>query len=144
MKKVIALAISAFLLTGCAQLPTQVDIKSGPELVAPEAADFSYYVPNGPVDGSSQQEIVSGFLAAGTGPQNDYSVAREFLTDEFAQRWNPASEVLIRDGAPGFTPSGETSLMVDVRVGGGVGVFVVEDVAGRAGVVGHARCLKLN
>ncbi len=120
MKRVIALAISAFLLAGCAQLPTQVDIKSGPELVAPEAADFSYYVPNGPVDGSSQQEIVSGFLAAGTGPQNDYSVAREFLTDEFAQRWNPASEVLIRDGAPGFTPSGETSLMVDVRVGASV------------------------
>ena len=120
MKKVIALAIAASFLGGCAQLPTQVDIKSGPELVAPEAADFSYYVPTGPSDGSSQQEIVSGFLAAGTGPQNDYSVAREFLTDEFAQRWNPAAQVLIRDGAPGFAPGDETSLMVDVRVSASV------------------------
>ncbi len=120
MKKLLGLVLSAVLLTGCAQLPTTVDIKSGPELVAPEAADFSYYIPTGPFDGSSQQEIVSGFLAAGTGPQNDYAVAREFLTDEFAQRWNPAAEVLIRDGAPGFTPSGETSLMVDVRVGASV------------------------
>ena len=120
MKKLFALAISAVLLAGCAQLPTKVDIKSGPELVAPEAADFSYYIPTGPSEGSTQQEIVSGFLAAGTGPQNDYSVAREFLTDEFAQRWNPAAEVLIRDGAPGFTPSGESSLMVDVRVGASV------------------------
>lgn len=120
MKKIFALALVATMLTGCAQLPTAVNIKSGPELVAPEAADFSYYIPTGPSEGATQQEIVSGFLAAGTGPQNDYSVAREFLTDEFAQRWNPASEVLIRDGAPGFTPSGESSLMVDVRVGASV------------------------
>lgn len=120
MKRLFALLLSASLLSGCAQLPTKVDIKSGPELVAPEAADFSYYVPTGPVEGASQQEIVSGFLAAGTGPQNDYSVARDFLTDEFAQRWNPAAEVLIRDGAPGFTPSGDNSLIVDVRVGASV------------------------
>ena len=120
MRKFFALAISVLLLSGCAQLPTKVDIKSGPELIAPEAADFSYYVPTGPSEGASQQEIVSGFLAAGTGPQNDYAVAREFLTDEFAQRWNPAAEVLIRDGAPGFTSSGENSLLVDVRVGASV------------------------
>ena len=97
MKRFIALTLLTALLTGCAQLPTRVDIKSGPELVAPEAADFSYYIPTGPAEGATSQEIVSGFLAAGTGPQNDYSVAREFLTDEFAQRWNPAGEVLIRD-----------------------------------------------
>jgi hypothetical protein len=120
MKKLIALTLLSALLTGCAQLPTAVEIKSGPELIAPEAADFSYYIPNGPAAGASSQEIVSGFLAAGTGPQNDYSVAREFLTDEFAQRWNPAGEVLIRDGAPGYTPSGDNALLVDVRVSASV------------------------
>ena len=117
MKRILALALSLIMLSGCAQLPTSVNIKSGPELVAPEAVDFSYYIPTGPSDDETQQEIVSGFLAAGTGPQNDYSVAREFLTAEFAQRWNPTGEVLIRDGAPGFTPTGESSLLVDVRVG---------------------------
>lgn len=120
MKKLIALTLLSALLAGCAQLPTKVDIKSGPELIAPEAADFSYYVPTGPAAGASSQEIVSGFLAAGTGPQNDYSVAREFLTDEFAQRWNPAGEVLIRDGAPGYTANGENALLVDVRVSASV------------------------
>ena len=120
MKRILAFALSALLLTGCAQLPTRVDIKSGPELIAPEAADFSYYVPTSPSDGASQQEIVSGFLAAGTGPQNDYSVAREFLTDDFAQRWNPEAEVLIREGAPGFTQDGDSALVVDVRVGASV------------------------
>jgi hypothetical protein len=120
MKKLIALTLLSALLTGCAQLPTAVEIKSGPELIAPEAADFSYYIPTGPAVGATSQEIVSGFLAAGTGPQNDYSVAREFLTDEFAQRWNPAGEVLIRDGAPGYTTSGENALLVDVRVSASV------------------------
>jgi hypothetical protein len=120
MKKLIALNLLLALMTGCAQLPTTVEIKSGPELIAPEAADFSYYVPTGPVVGASSQEIVSGFLAAGTGPQNDYSVAREFLTDEFAQRWNPAGEVLIRDGAPGFTANGDNALLVEVRASASV------------------------
>lgn len=120
MRKLIALTLLSALLTGCAQLPTKVEIKSGPELIAPEAADFSYYVPTGPAEGATSQEIVSGFLAAGTGPQNDYSVAREFLTDEFAQRWNPAGEVLIRDGAPGFTANGESALLVDIRVSASV------------------------
>lgn len=120
MKKLIALTLLSALLAGCAQLPTKVDIKSGPELIAPEAADFSYYVPTGPAEGATSQEIVSGFLAAGTGPQNDYSVAREFLTEEFAQRWNPAGEVLVRDGAPGYTASGENALLVDVRVSASV------------------------
>lgn len=120
MRKLIAITLLSALLTGCAQLPTKVEIKSGPELIAPEAADFSYYVPTGPAEGATSQEIVSGFLAAGTGPQNDYSVAREFLTDEFAQRWNPAGEVLIRDGAPGFTANGESALLVDIRVSASV------------------------
>lgn len=115
MKKLIA-TISILLLSGCATLPTEIDIKSGPELVAPVQNELSYYTPTGPTAGASSQEIVSGFLAAGTGPQNDYAVARQFLTAEFAQRWNPESGVLVRTGVPVFQASGDTLQTVEIGV----------------------------
>lgn len=101
MRKLIALAL-VVMLTGCAQIPTQVDVKSGPEIANETEQEFAYYTPSGPVSGADQQQIVSGFLAAGTGPQGDYSVAREFLSKDFAQRWKPDAAVLIRSGAPEF------------------------------------------
>lgn len=115
MKKLIAL-LSLLLLSGCAALPTQIEVRIGPELAAPSAQDFAYYSPAGPAQGATQQEIVSGFLAAGTGPQNDYSVAREFLSAGFAQRWQPSAETLIRSGAPLFSASGNSVLLVEVNV----------------------------
>ncbi len=116
MKRLVA-ALSILLLSGCATLPTEIDIKSGPELVAPEQNELSYYTPTGPTEGASSQEIVSGFLAAGTGPQNDYAVARQYLTAEFAQRWNPESGVVIRTGVPVFQASGDTLQTVEIGVG---------------------------
>ena len=116
MKRVIAL-LSTLLLAGCATLPTDLDVQAGPELVAPTGQEFSYYSPASPSIGASAQEIVSGFLAAGTGPQNDYAVAREYLSADFAQRWQPTAETLIRSGAPSFRESGDTVQLVDVSIG---------------------------
>lgn len=101
MRRLIALSI-AVLLSGCAQIPTGLDVKSGPEVASQVEQEFAYYTPSGPAPDASQQQIVSGFLAAGTGPQNDYSVAREFLSKDFAQRWKPDAAVLIRSGLPDF------------------------------------------
>jgi hypothetical protein len=116
MRKLVAL-ISTLLLAGCAALPTELDVQSGPELVSPTGQEFSYYSPASPSPGASSQEIVSGFLAAGTGPQNDYSIAREYLAEDFAQRWQPTGETLIRTGVPSFRESGDAVQLVQVNVG---------------------------
>jgi len=116
MRKLIAL-IATLLLAGCATLPTELDVQSGPELVAPSGQEFSYYSPASPSPGATAQEIVSGFLAAGTGPQNDYSIAREYLAEDFAQRWRPTGETLIRTGVPTFRESGDSVQLVQVNVG---------------------------
>ena len=115
MRRLIAL-FALVALSGCAVLPTALDVQSGPELLVTTSQDFAYYSPAGPTMNASAQEIVSGFLAAGTGPQNDYSVAREFLSEEFAPRWQPAAQTLIRSGAPSFRESGQSILLVDVNV----------------------------
>ena len=108
------------LLAGCAGLPTQINVQTGPELIAPTAQELSFYTPSGPNAGDSPQEIISGFLAAGTGPQNDYSVAREYLTSDFAPRWNPDGGVLLRSGSPVFRNSGGSLQVVDVNIAASV------------------------
>ena len=115
MRRLLAL-LAMVALSGCAVLPTALDVQSGPELLVPTGQDFAYYSPAGPTMNASAQEIVSGFLAAGTGPQNDYSVAREFLSEEFAARWQPDAQTLIRSGAPVFRESGQSILLVDVNI----------------------------
>ncbi len=115
MRRLIAV-LATLVLSGCATLPMELDVQAGPELVAPTGQEFSYYSPAGPVRGATEQEIVSGFLAAGTGPQSDYAVARQFLSEDFAQRWQPATETLIRSGAPVFRETGSTVQLVDVNV----------------------------
>lgn len=111
-------AVSVLLvLTGCATLPTNIDVRQGPELIPDNSQELSYYTPAGPLDGYSPEQIVSGFLAAGTGPQNDYSVAREYLSIAFAQRWQPDAGVLVRTGAPEFRSSGDSLQIVQINVG---------------------------
>ena len=104
-------------LVGCASLPTEIDVQSGPELIPLEQQEFAYYSPASPEEGASPQEIVSGFLAAGTGPQNDYSVAREYLSEAFATRWKPDAQTLIRVGVPLYQSAGESLQVVDIAVG---------------------------
>ena len=116
MRKLLALAL-ALVLSGCAALPMEVDVQQGPELLPASQQDFSYYSPSGPTEGASPQEIVSGFLAAGTGPQGDYAVAREFLSESFASRWKPDTQTLIRVGVPIFQSATESLQVVQLSVG---------------------------
>lgn len=113
----LALVITAALLGGCASLPSNLNVEAGPELSTPDQQDLSFYSPASPLPGATPSEIVSGFLAAGTGPQNDYQVAREYLTDDFAARWRPGQQTLIRLGAYELEPASEVALVVNVPVG---------------------------
>jgi len=116
MRKAFA-AVLTLVLSGCATLPTDVEIEQGPQLLQAAEQDFSYYSPASPVPGASAQEIVSGFLAAGTGPQNDYSVAREYLTESFSARWRPDTQTLVRVGLPDYETTNDTLQIVQINVG---------------------------
>jgi hypothetical protein len=116
IRKLIALAL-IMTLAGCASLPTKIDVRQGPELIPDNSPELTYYTPSGPIAGSGPEEIVSGFLAAGTGPQNGYGVAREYLSEDFAQRWQPDVGVLVRTGAPEFRSSGDSLQIVQIKVG---------------------------
>jgi hypothetical protein len=115
MKRLLALAL-AMTLTGCASLPVAGPVRIGPDLVPVTDGDSFYYSPSSPSDGASQTEILNGFIAAGTGPQNDYAVAREFLSESIRSSWNPNEEVLIQRSTPQVVISDQDTaeLVVDV------------------------------
>ncbi|NLS10847.1 hypothetical protein HGQ17_12760 [Nesterenkonia sp. MY13] len=114
-------AAAALVLTGCAPtLPTEGEVES---VGVPLDADYEEYGPNpaGPTSGAMPEDIIDGFLDAGAGPQNDYEIAREYLTDEAAEEWNPGERTLVYEGDNRETsPSGESiynvQLVVDAHI----------------------------
>ena len=73
----VALLVGA-LLSGCIAIPTTGGVQTVPLDVDPDELT-PIAQPESPVAGMTQAEILRGFLRAGRGPQNDYSVAREYL-----------------------------------------------------------------
>jgi Lipoprotein LpqB beta-propeller domain/Sporulation and spore germination len=81
------------LLSGCISIPTgggvtttQVDVSGDDPLPSR---------PSSPTKDASPEEIIAGFLSAGRGPQQNYSVAREYLTADFHSTWQPTARILI-------------------------------------------------
>lgn len=105
--KGLALIVAAALtLTGCAKLPTSSEVRVGSDIEAGLSTDYLYYSPSGPSESDTQLQIINGFIYAATGPQNDYQVAREFLSREFASKWNPSAELLVVDTRPEIEVNG--------------------------------------
>ncbi|WAP52733.1 LpqB family beta-propeller domain-containing protein [Arthrobacter sp. ATA002] len=65
--------------------------------------------PRGPSEagGETPEEILQGFITAGTGAADDYSVAREFLTGAAAETWIPTDRVLIYGADPSIVPAAD-------------------------------------
>lgn len=115
-KFLIAAFATATLLftTACAQLPHDGQVLVGPNIEAGLETDYLYYSPSGPVENATQEQILQGFINAGTGPQNDYSIARSFLSSEFAAKWDPNARVVVQSSKPQITMSESNSATVVV------------------------------
>jgi hypothetical protein len=85
-------------------------------LATPTDGNSFYYSPASPVDGATETEILSGFISAGTAPQNDYSIAREFLDESIRATWNPNQELLIQRTTPKITLTDTGTALVEVQV----------------------------
>lgn len=94
------LLAAALSLSSCAKLPTLSEVRVGSDIQSELSTDYLYYSPSDPVAGAGQQAILEGFLNAATGPQNDYEVARKFLSERLAAKWNPSTELLVGNARP--------------------------------------------
>jgi hypothetical protein len=93
MTWVAALAAVA-LLAGCVTIPTGGGV-STIQVDVDELDNSLLSLPARPTQDASPEEIIADFLRAGRGPQDNYDVAREYLTDDFRVDWVPGARTLI-------------------------------------------------
>lgn len=101
---VLIVAISA-----CGGIPTSGSVHAGDPFIDEQVGDLVFN-PLDPVVGADQRAILDGFMAAFTGPQGDYAVARKFLSSSFKKEWDPRQSVLIRTGTSSISSLGPTTM----------------------------------
>ncbi|MBM7504203.1 GerMN domain-containing protein [Agromyces aurantiacus] len=77
------------LAAGCASIPTSGAVNPGLADAPDQTVDLDVFA-RGPQDGANQQQILDGFIDAAASPSGNYEVARQFLTDAFADEWTAA------------------------------------------------------
>lgn len=102
-------------LSACAGLPTSGPVNPGLETDADAAPPDLSFLPDSPQPGATPEEIVAGFIRAGSGPgiTGDWERAREFLAPEIRQSWKPTAGVtidLFGDRVYSSTAEGSVSL----------------------------------
>ena len=106
---VTATVLVAVALAGCVGIPTSGSVVAGPTIDDELAPDF-VALPSGPRAGSPQEEILQDFILAANSPQNDYAIAKLFLTDALQQSWNPDKGVVVRTGTAPISSAGDNAL----------------------------------
>ena len=112
----LALASVAVATVGCAELPRDSAVKDGPDIGGSFNSDYLYYSPSGPVRDETKEDILAGFLNASTGPQNDFSVARQYLSPDFKAQWSPNTQVYIQNGVQRTRFQADNSAAVSIGV----------------------------
>lgn len=95
MKWILSLALAvltAVALAGCAGIPSSGSVHQGAALTASDTSPIEFF-PAGPAENATQEQILRGFLEAASGPQNDYAVARQYLSPELQTKWDPNTTV---------------------------------------------------
>ncbi len=95
----VALAFLSALLMACTSIPSSGPVNSTDRTTGVDTSDVDF-LPPGPSTGATPEEIIAGFIAAGTAAQDNYRVARSYLAEEVEEDWNPNASVLIRRGEP--------------------------------------------
>ncbi len=90
-------AASMLALTACGGIPHDGVIHHG-ESVASGDGQFIRVIARPPVDDMTPEQIVRGFLDACADPTSTFSIARQYLTPQANESWNPGTGIQIYDG----------------------------------------------
>lgn len=95
LRSVATAALLALALAGCAGIPRGGDVGVGQPDSGPQDLQYDF-LPSGPAVGASQRDILTGFIDAASSPQNNYKIAREFLST--GADWTPSEHVTVDEG----------------------------------------------
>ncbi|HEY0933767.1 MAG TPA: LpqB family beta-propeller domain-containing protein [Trebonia sp.] len=106
-----ALAAVALTATGCVSMPNNGPVQSAPVTQGPDAQTQPYVqvVPQPPGGNWSPEEIVQGFLTASASFGSHGEVAREYLTPQYRNSWNPLWSAIVYQAGPNIESSTVTA-----------------------------------
>lgn len=90
----VMLALLAFVLAGCARIPTSGPVGKSSESSAGNVS-APVFLPAAPQPGASPETIIDYFYRAGSGYEDDYAVARQYLTQAASVAWKPDQRALV-------------------------------------------------
>jgi hypothetical protein len=118
----VVVVVVALLLGACTSIPNGGPVQSADIDTGANNVSFDF-LPPGPSAGATQEEIIAGFIAAGTAAQENYRVARSYLTVDAAESWNANASVVIRAAEPSVSATSSTTLRYVVPVRASVDEF---------------------
>ncbi|MGY6497806.1 MAG: GerMN domain-containing protein, partial [Microcella sp.] len=111
----VLLLAPVLLIAGCVSVPMAGPVEQGGAVTDPVDTDFEF-LPAGPTPGATQEEILQGFFAATTASQENYRIARSYLSDGISSAWNPYQSTLVRAQEGAVERIDDTTLEYSVQV----------------------------
>ena len=111
----VALATAgALLLAGCgnlptsltAQVPTSGPIQQGEKVSGGTNDQFIRVIARPPSPGMTPSQLIQGFLDASASFEGDHFVARQYLTTQASDTWDPSTVVRVFEGSGTLTETG--------------------------------------
>lgn len=103
------------LLAGCTGIPYSGQVNKGVPASNDITSDIQY-LPAGPSEGASPEQVLRGFVDAGTSPTGDWKIARQYLSATFARSWDPRAGVIVDSGTRAVTGTPESGLTLVAQV----------------------------
>ncbi len=90
-------ALAVLVLSACAGLPVSGPVNPGREIGEDAGSPEFLFRPDEPQPGATPEQIVEGFIRAGSGPgpSANWDVARMFLAPSIRETWKPEASVTI-------------------------------------------------
>lgn len=104
-RDVLRVAGAAALLglgAACARIPTDTPVSSRP-LTGQTQPGAPYVQALPPAEGATAEEVAAGFVQAGVGSEENFAVARHYLTEEASASWEPDAMITIFSGSQELT-----------------------------------------
>jgi len=89
------LALVLVVLTSCAQIPRSGPVGKSTDESAGKPNNAPVFFPVAPRPGAGPESVIEDFYLAGSGYEDDYAVARQYLTQAASVKWKPDQRVLV-------------------------------------------------
>ena len=96
------------VLSACSGIPRSSGVNQG-SAVVPVENDAIEFLPAGPIQNGTIEQILRGFIEASSSPVSDYAIARQFLTPDFASAWDATTAVNIDSGLRTVSQTGDNT-----------------------------------